>query len=100
MGSTVEGGSEAYLELAIGPARDLDDHVEDGLLFVRIQRDVVERRAGLAIPLDVDAVFQRVRLAHLANGEVRHAGGIVGGGCEMLSKLLSSEEGRRASRYL
>ena len=30
-----------YLHLRISPAGDLDDHVEDGLLLVGVERDVV-----------------------------------------------------------
>ena len=32
-----------YLHLSIGPSWDLDDHVQNGLLLVGIQRDIVER---------------------------------------------------------
>lgn len=62
-----------YLLLGVGPARDLDNHVEDSLLLVGIERDVVEGRDWDSILLDVDTVVQRVRLANLADG-VRHFG--------------------------
>ena len=55
-----------YLHLSVGPSWHLNNHVEDGLLLVGIQRDVVERRAGLAILLDVDAVLEGVGGVDLA----------------------------------
>lgn len=58
----------AYLKLSVGPARDLHDHVEDGLLLVGIQGDVMEGRDRHAILLDVDAVLERVRGRDLADG--------------------------------
>jgi hypothetical protein len=54
-------GGAAYLLLGVGPARDLNDHVQDGLLLVGIEGDVVEGGDGLAILLDVDAVLKGVR---------------------------------------
>lgn len=59
------------LELGVGPAGDLDDHVQDGLLLVGVEGDVVEGRDGDAILLDVDAVLEgvgRSDLAHLVGG--------------------------------
>ena len=53
-------GGGTHLHLRIGPARHLDDHVEDGLLLVGIERDVVEGRDGDAIFLNEDAVLERV----------------------------------------
>ena len=64
----------AYLLLGVGPARNLDDHVQDGLLLVGVEGNVVEGRDGDAILLDVDTVLQRVRLSDLADS-VRHFGG-------------------------
>ena len=58
-----------YLLLRVGPSRDLDDHVQDRLLLVGIQRDVVEGRDRDAILLDVNAVLERVRRADLAGRE-------------------------------
>lgn len=56
-----------YLELGVGPSRDLNNHVEDGLLLVGIEGDIVEGRDGNAILLQVDTVFQGVRRSNLAN---------------------------------
>lgn len=61
---------EAYLLLGVGPAGNLNNHVEDGLLGVGIERDIVEGRDGDAILLDVDAVLQGVGSADLADGVV------------------------------
>lgn len=63
----------AHLKLGIGPARDLDNHVEDGLLGIGKQGDVVEGRQGQAILLDVHAVLEGVGGGDLAGG-VRHDG--------------------------
>jgi hypothetical protein len=52
--------TNSHLHLRIGPSRDLHDHVEDSLLFIGIQRDVVEGRDGDAILLDEDAVLEGV----------------------------------------
>jgi hypothetical protein len=40
-----------YLKLSVGPTRNLDDHVEDGLLSVGVEGDVMERRNNLAVLL-------------------------------------------------
>ena len=45
------------LELGVGPAGNLDDHVEDALALVSEERDVVEGRDDGAILLDVDAML-------------------------------------------
>lgn len=45
------------LHLGVGPARHLDDHVEDRLGLVGKERNVVERRDDLAVALDVGAVL-------------------------------------------
>lgn len=58
------------LQLSIGPSGNLDDHVEDGLLLVGIERDVVEGRDGSAILLDVAAVIESVFGSKLANREL------------------------------
>lgn len=74
--------SATYLLLGVGPAGDLDDHVEDGLLLVGVERDVVEGRDGHAILLDVDAVLKGVRSTDLARGEdARGVGHRLGHGC-------------------
>jgi hypothetical protein len=43
--------------LGIGPAGNLDDHVENAIVPICKERDVMERRDDLAVMLDVDAVF-------------------------------------------
>lgn len=71
-----------HLLLGVGPAGDLDDHVQDGLLLVGVERDVVEGRDGHAILLDVDAVLKGVRSADLARGEdARGVGESLSHGC-------------------
>ena len=60
--------TQTYLLLGIGPARDLNNHVQDGLLLVGIEGNVVEGRDGLAILLNVDAVLQGVRSSDLTGG--------------------------------
>lgn len=70
-----EQASSTYLKLAIGPAGNLNNHVEDGLLLVGIEGNVVEGRDGDAILLNVDSVLERVggrNLADLVRG--RHCG--------------------------
>jgi hypothetical protein len=64
-----------YLELGIGPSRNLDNHVQDSLLLVGVERNIMERRNGLAILLDVDSVLEGVGSRNLADGVV---GGHVG----------------------
>jgi hypothetical protein len=59
-----------YLHLAIGPSWDLNDHVQDGLLLIGVQGDIVERRDGYAILLDVDAVLQSIRSSDLSDFEL------------------------------
>jgi hypothetical protein len=41
----------------VGPAGNLDDHVEDAIVPICKERDVVEGRDDLAVVLDVDAMF-------------------------------------------
>ena len=82
-------GGDPYLLLGVGPARDLDDHVQDGLLLIGVEGDVVEGRDGHAILLDVNTVLQRKGLGDLADG-VRHGGRC---GREMPGDL-SGTEGR------
>ena len=43
--------------LGVGPAGDLDDHVEDAIALIGEERDVVERGDDLAVLFDVDAMF-------------------------------------------
>jgi len=47
------------LELGVGPAGHLDDHVEDALALVGEERNVVEGRDDRAILLDVDAMLYK-----------------------------------------
>ena len=63
-------GVYSHLLLGVGPAGDLNDHVEDGLLGIGVERDIVEGRDGDAILLDVDAVLQGVGSADLADAVV------------------------------
>lgn len=74
-----------YLHLGIGPSWHLNNHVEDSLLLVGVQRNVVERRARLAILLDVDAVLESV-------GGVDLAGSVDGGRLAGVA-LLGDREG-------
>jgi hypothetical protein len=60
-----------HLHLRIGPAGHLNDHVENRLLLVGVERDVVPWRNELAVLLNVDAVLERVGRLNLA-GSVRH----------------------------
>jgi hypothetical protein len=53
----IEGLLLGDLHLRVGPARDLDDHVQDALGLVGEERDVVEGRDDGAILLDVDAML-------------------------------------------
>lgn len=60
--------AHTHLLLGIGPARDLHNHVEHGLLLIGVQWDVVEGRDRHAILFNVDAVLEGVWCADLANG--------------------------------
>lgn len=68
---------KTYLKFAIGPSRNLNNHVEDGLLGVGVERNVVEGGDGNTVLLDVDAVLQGVESTHLAEG-------VLGGHCSRL----------------
>lgn len=64
-----------YLKLSIGPPRNLNNHVQDGLLLIGIEGNIVEGGDGNAILLDVDTVLQGVWSSNLAKTEVGgHAG--------------------------
>ena len=82
----------AYLLLSVGPARDLNNHVQDALLLIVVERDIVERRDGDAILLVVDTVLQRVGLANLADG-VGHGVLLVLRGIGDRSKVSRNEGG-------
>lgn len=90
-------GIGTHLHLRVGPAGHLNNHVEDSLLLVGVQRDIVEGRDGHAILLNVDAVLKGVGGANLAgrvlarslgNGERSHCVG--SGGVEVSCQLLCS----------
>ena len=52
--------TSTHLHLGVGPARYLNNHVQDGLTLVGIERDIVEWRDRLAILLSEDAVLEGV----------------------------------------
>lgn len=56
----------AHLQFGICPTRDLDNHVENGLLLVGVQRNVVEGRDGDAILLNVGSELAGVESSNLA----------------------------------
>ena len=83
-------------KLAIGPSRDLNNHVQYRLLLVCIQRDIVESRDGDSIPLDEDAVLQSVGRANLSDAVTRHidfAGRVRYARAEVLGNLLYARDG-------
>ena len=63
----------AYLLLGVGPARNLNNHVQNVLLLIGIQGNIVERRDRHAIPLDVHTVLEGVGGADFADG-INHGG--------------------------
>lgn len=65
-------GKNANLQLGVGPAGNLNHHVQDGLLRVGVQRDIVEGGDGNAILLDVHPVLEGVGRGDLADGVGRH----------------------------
>jgi len=68
-----------YLKLCIGPPWNLNNHVEDGLLLIGIERDIVEGRDADAILGDVDSVLEGVGGTNLVGFVLGGHGG--GGGC-------------------
>ena len=54
------------LELGVGPAGDLYDHVEDTIALVGEERDVVEGRDDGSVLFRVDAMFWRESVSRLA----------------------------------
>lgn len=64
--SLLNGVQASYLHLSIGPSRHFDNHVENGLFFIGVEWDVVERRERDAILFDVDAVLEGVGGTNLA----------------------------------
>jgi len=69
--------NKTHLHLRIGPARDLDDHVEDGVRLIRVERNVMEGRDWHAILLDVDAMLEGVWSSNLAGGVLIRSVGVV-----------------------
>ena len=63
----------ADLHLAICPSWDLNDHVQDGLLLVGVERNIVEGRDGNAILLNEHTVLESVGGTDLAD-RVSHIG--------------------------
>jgi len=57
-----------HLHFRIGPARYFDNHVQDGLALVGIERDIVEWRDRLAILLGEDAVLKSIGRADPTSG--------------------------------
>ena len=53
----VEGLLLRHLHLRVGPAGNLDNHVQDAIVAVSEQRDVVPARDGAAILLDIHTVL-------------------------------------------
>lgn len=66
-----------HLHLRIGPSGDFHDHVEHRLLFIGIQRDIVERRQRHSILLDEDAVLQGIGRTVLPDGVHGRGPGVV-----------------------
>ncbi len=62
-----------HLHFCIGPTRHFDNHVEDRLLLIGVERDIMPWRDKLAILFGEDAVLQCVCRSNLAAG-VRHFG--------------------------
>ena len=67
----------AHLHLCIAPARNFNNHVQDGLLLVGIERNIVEWRNGDAILLDVDTVLESVCSADSASSVCSRSFGVV-----------------------
>ncbi len=53
----IEGLFLGDLHLGVGPARNLDDHVEDSRVLVCKERDIMEGRDDRAILLDENAML-------------------------------------------
>lgn len=53
----VEGLLLGYFHLGVGPAGNLDDHVEDAIAPVREKWDVVPGRNDLTVSFDVNSVI-------------------------------------------
>ena len=68
---------KTYLHLRIGPARDFDDHVENGMRFIGVERDIMEGRDWHAILLDINAVIKGVWSSDLASSVLIRNVGVV-----------------------
>lgn len=53
----IEGFFFGDLHLGVGPARHLDNHVEDTIVLISEERNIVEWGDDRSILLDKDAVF-------------------------------------------
>ena len=56
------------LKFAIGPPWDLNNHVQNGLLLIGIERDIMEWRHGVSILFNVDTVLKRIGWSNLPYG--------------------------------
>ena len=70
----VEGLLLGDLHLGVGPAGDLDHHVQDAIVLVGEEGDVVEGRDDAAVLLDVHPVLCGRTLAGRNAGYGRHVG--------------------------
>jgi len=84
----VQGLALANLHLGVGPSRNFDNHVEDGLLLVRPQGDVVEGRQDIAgsLVLDENSVLKSVGRSDDSGG-VLHAGQARSRGAQVTARL-------------
>lgn len=64
---------DTNLHLSIGPAWDLNNHVEDSMLFISVERNIMEGRDRVSIFLDEDSVFQGVRSTNLSDAVTHFA---------------------------
>jgi hypothetical protein len=53
----IEGLFLGDFHLGIGPSRDFDDHVEDAILLISVERNIVERRDDRSMLFDEDAML-------------------------------------------
>jgi hypothetical protein len=74
-------------EFGVGPARDLDDHVQDALALVGEEGNIVEGRDDLAIVLDVYTVLYGQAMA----GQRTRKG--------TRGALISAADGQRSKRH-
>jgi len=67
----VEGFLLGDLHLRVGPARDLNDHVEDAIVLVSEERNVVEGRNNGSVLFNEHTMFKSVGRANKARGVLR-----------------------------